>query len=36
MLGALCHLDESVTSLHAAVEPLGRVADRLPGGQRRH
>jgi hypothetical protein len=35
MLGALGHLDESVTSLHAAVEPLGRVADRLPGGQRR-
>ena len=35
MLGALGHLDESVTSLHSAVEPLGRVADRLPGGSRR-
>ena len=35
MLGALGSLDESVTSLRAAVEPLGRVADRLPGAARR-
>src|SRR4051794_13105501 len=35
MMGALSPLDDSVPSLHAAVEPLGRIADRLPGASRR-
>jgi len=34
LLGSLEKLDGNVTSLQAAVEPLGRVADGLPGGRR--
>lgn len=32
MLSSLDRLDASVGTLHASVEPLGRIANRLPGG----
>jgi uncharacterized phage infection (PIP) family protein YhgE len=35
LLASLGRLDENVSSLQDAVEPLGRVADRLPGGKKR-
>ena len=35
MLISLDRLDGNVTALAGSVEPLGRIADRLPGGSRR-
>jgi hypothetical protein len=35
MLSSLDRLDGDVTTLNDAVQPLGRIADRLPGGSRR-
>ena len=34
MLAALEKLDDDVSRLDAAVTPLGKLADRLPGGKR--
>ena len=34
LLTSLDRLDENVTALHGSVEPLGRIANRLPGGNR--
>lgn len=35
LLVSLDHLDENVAALRAAVQPLGRIAERLPGASRR-
>jgi ABC-type transporter Mla subunit MlaD len=35
LLGSLNRLDENVQELSVAVQPLGRIAERLPGGSRR-
>ena len=34
LVASVEQLDENVTTLHASVEPLGRVAQRIPGGRR--
>jgi hypothetical protein len=34
LLAALDALNQSVASLHGAVEPMGRLAKRVPGGKR--
>jgi hypothetical protein len=34
LLKSLAELGEDVASLHGAVGPLGRIAQRLPGGSR--
>jgi DNA repair ATPase RecN len=34
LLASMDHLDERVGTLQSSMEPLGRLADRLPGGSR--
>jgi uncharacterized protein (DUF3084 family) len=35
LLGSLERLDRNVTALQESIEPLGRIADRLPGRSKR-